>query len=53
MLPLLSAFSYDATSSLSQSDNLVRDTLVAAWKQLISGGTGAHAQRVATLFFYR
>jgi DNA-binding CsgD family transcriptional regulator len=32
--PLISALAYHATGSLSQSDNLAQDTLVAAWKQL-------------------
>ena len=32
--PLICTLAYDATGSLSQSDNLARDTLVAAWMQL-------------------
>ena len=32
--PLIRTLAYDATGSLSQSDNLARDTLVAAWMQL-------------------
>ena len=31
---LIRALAYEATGSLSQSDNLARDTLVAAWRQL-------------------
>jgi DNA-directed RNA polymerase specialized sigma24 family protein len=32
--PLLRSAAYDATGSLGRSDNLARDTLVAAWRQL-------------------
>jgi DNA-directed RNA polymerase specialized sigma24 family protein len=32
--PLIRTLAHDATGSVSQSDNLARDTLVAAWMQL-------------------
>jgi DNA-directed RNA polymerase specialized sigma24 family protein len=33
--PLISRLAYHATGSLSRSDNLARDTFIAAWKQLM------------------
>jgi DNA-directed RNA polymerase specialized sigma24 family protein len=32
--PVIRTLAYEATGSLSQSDNLTRDTLVAAWMHL-------------------
>jgi len=39
--PLIGTLAYRATGSLSQSDNLARDTFVAAWRQLADLGEPA------------